>query len=66
MSAYSYGIETDVRKSLGFISGAENFSVILNAALIKSKVQFAEGDLNRDRSLAGTITIYGKCRIILL
>ncbi|MBK9391050.1 MAG: carboxypeptidase-like regulatory domain-containing protein [Bacteroidetes bacterium] len=24
-SAYSYGIETDVRKSLGFISGAENF-----------------------------------------
>ena len=53
LSAYSYGIETDVRKSLGFISGAENFSVILNAALIKSKVQFAPGDLNRDRSLQG-------------
>jgi outer membrane receptor protein involved in Fe transport len=52
-SAYSYGIETDVRKSLGFISGAENFSIILNAALIKSKVQFAEGDLNRNRSLQG-------------
>ena len=52
-SAYSYGIETDVRKSLGFISGAENFSVILNAALIKSKVQFGTGDLNRDRSLQG-------------
>jgi hypothetical protein len=52
-SAYSYGIEADVRKSLGFISGAENFSVILNAALIKSKVQFGEGDLNRDRSLQG-------------
>jgi TonB-dependent receptor len=52
-SAYSYGIETDVRKSLGFISGAENFSIILNAALIKSKVQFAEGDLNRDRPLQG-------------
>jgi hypothetical protein len=53
MSAYSYGIETDIRKSLGFISGAENFSVILNAALIKSKVQFPEGTLNRDRSLQG-------------
>jgi TonB-dependent receptor len=53
LSAYSYGIETDVRKSLGFISGAENFSLILNAALIKSKVQFGEGDLNRDRSLQG-------------
>jgi TonB-dependent receptor len=52
-SAYSYGIETDVRKSLGFISGAENFSIILNAALIKSKVQFGAGNLNRNRSLQG-------------
>ena len=52
-SAYSYGIESDVRKSLGFISGAENFSVILNAALIKSKVQFNEGELHRDRPLQG-------------
>jgi outer membrane receptor for ferrienterochelin and colicin len=52
-SAYSYGIETDVRKSLGFISGAENFSVILNATLIKSKVLFNPGDLNRDRTLQG-------------
>lgn len=52
-SAYSYGIETDVRKSLGFISGAENFSVILNATLIKSKVLFNPGDLNRDRPLQG-------------
>jgi len=53
LSAYSYGLETDVRKSLGFISGAENFSVILNAALIKSKVQFSKGELNRDRPLQG-------------
>lgn len=52
-SAYSYGLETDVRKSLGFISGAENFSVILNAALIKSKVQFGPSELNRNRSLQG-------------
>jgi len=53
LSAYSYGIESDVRKSLGFISGAENFSVILNAALIKSRVQFNEGELHRDRPLQG-------------
>lgn len=52
-SAYSYGIEADVRKSLGFISGYENFSVILNAALIKSKVQFGGDDLQRDRALQG-------------
>lgn len=52
-SAYSYGIETDIRKSLGFISGYENFSVILNAALIKSKVLFAGDDLQRNRSLQG-------------
>jgi hypothetical protein len=52
-SAYSYGIETDIRKSLGFISGAENFSFILNAALIKSRVKFGAEDLNRDRSLQG-------------
>ncbi len=52
-SAFSYGVEMDVRKSLGFISGAENFSIILNATLIKSKVQFAAGELNRDRALQG-------------
>lgn len=52
-SAYSYGIEADIRKSLGFISGYENFSVIVNAALIKSNVKFGENDLQRDRSLQG-------------
>jgi hypothetical protein len=52
-SAYSYGIEADVRKSIGFISGAENFSVIFNGALIKSKVDFPDSDLKRDRSLQG-------------
>ena len=53
LSAYSYGIESDIRKSLAFIPGAENFSVIFNATLIKSKVQFASGDLNRSRPLQG-------------
>ncbi|MBK8882517.1 MAG: TonB-dependent receptor [Bacteroidales bacterium] len=53
LSAYSYGVESDIRKSLGFISGAENFSVILNATLIRSKVQFGDDDLHRDRPLQG-------------
>jgi hypothetical protein len=52
-SAYSYGIETDIRKSLGFIPGADNFSVILNATLIKSQVKFGDGDLKRNRPLEG-------------
>jgi hypothetical protein len=52
-SAYSYGVEADVRKSIGFISGSENFSVILNAALIRSKVKFSEDALQRNRSLQG-------------
>lgn len=53
LSAYSYGVESDLRKSLGFISGAENFSVIMNATLIKSRVQFRDGELHRDRPLQG-------------
>ncbi|MBK9391051.1 MAG: TonB-dependent receptor [Bacteroidetes bacterium] len=32
---------------------SRELSLILNAALIKSKVQFDEGDLNRDRPLQG-------------
>jgi outer membrane receptor protein involved in Fe transport len=52
-SAYSYGIETDVRKTFKFLTENENFSFIMNAALIRSKVDFAEGDLNPDRPLQG-------------
>jgi hypothetical protein len=53
LSAFSYGIEADIRKSLGFISGAENFSIIVNTTLINSKVQFNEGKLHRNRALQG-------------
>jgi len=52
-SAYSYGIETDIRKTFKFISENENLSFIMNAALIKSRVEFAEGDLNPGRPLQG-------------
>ncbi len=52
-SAYSYGIEADVKKTFRFLSADENFSFIMNAALIRSRVDFAEGDLNPDRPLQG-------------
>jgi outer membrane receptor protein involved in Fe transport len=46
-SAYSYGIETEARKTLGFISdGLRDFSAVFNLALIKSSVSF-------DRPLQG-------------
>jgi hypothetical protein len=52
-SAYSYGIEADVRKTFKFTPEPDNFSFIMNAAFIRSKVDFAEGDLNPDRPLQG-------------
>jgi hypothetical protein len=52
-SAYSYGIEADIRKTFRFLSADENFSFIMNAALISSKVNFGDGDINPDRPLQG-------------
>ncbi|MFN8241540.1 MAG: TonB-dependent receptor [Bacteroidales bacterium] len=52
-SAYSYGIETESRKTLDFIPGMKDFSLVLNASLIRSKVQFEEGKLARNRPLEG-------------
>ncbi|HEX2922310.1 MAG TPA: carboxypeptidase-like regulatory domain-containing protein [Bacteroidales bacterium] len=52
-SAYSYGIEMDVKKTFRFTPEQDNFSFVFNAALIRSKVDFAEGDLNVDRPLQG-------------
>ena len=52
-SAYSYGIEVDIRKDLEFI-GLKGFSWSFNAALIKSEVQFEEGTVNEeDRPMQG-------------
>lgn len=50
--ANNYGIEVDIRKNLDFI-GMKNFSLSFNGALIKSKVQFAEGGNNIDRPMQG-------------
>ncbi|MDR1348229.1 MAG: TonB-dependent receptor [Prevotellaceae bacterium] len=52
--AESWGIEMDVRQSMDFI-GLPNFSLILNAALIKSKVHFKPGEIvsEPDREMQG-------------
>lgn len=50
--ANNYGIELDVRKKLDFI-GLKEFSLSLNGALIKSKVQFDPGTNNIDRPMQG-------------
>ncbi len=52
-SAYSYGVEAEGRKSLGFIGGLEKFSLVVNASLIRSRVHFAPGSLSRNRPLEG-------------
>ncbi len=51
--ATSYGVEVDVKKNLGFI-GLDDFSLIFNGSLIKSKVKFAATDvLESDRPMQG-------------
>lgn len=50
--ANNYGVEIDIRKNLGFI-GMRDFSLSFNGALIKSKVQFAPGTNDIDRSMQG-------------
>ena len=50
--ANNYGIELDVRKQLDFLR-LPQFSVSLNAAWIKSKVQFPEGNKEQNRPMQG-------------
>jgi hypothetical protein len=52
-SAYSMGVEAELRKSLDFIPGMKNFTAVLNSSLIKSRVTFPEGSLSRNRPLEG-------------
>lgn len=59
-SAYSYGIELDIKKSLetlskrsDWLSGFKDFSVIFNGSLIKSMIKFAENELESDRAMQG-------------
>ncbi|MDR1602046.1 MAG: TonB-dependent receptor [Tannerella sp.] len=53
-AADSWGIELDVRKKLDFI-GMSGFSLILNAALIESRVRFPAGEVvsEPDRPMQG-------------
>lgn len=48
-AANNIGVEGEIRKSLDFISSLKDFSIVLNAAYIKSKVAFPDSlkDLNR-------------------
>ena len=54
LSAYTAGVEVDIRKSLGFI-GVPQLSLVMNGALVASKVKFRDSGLVRekDRSLQG-------------
>lgn len=52
-SAVSYGIETEIRKSLRFIPGMQDYSFVMNASAIKSSVHFNEFSLSRKRPLEG-------------
>jgi TonB-dependent receptor len=53
-AAESYGIELDVRKKLDFI-GMKRFSLVLNLALIESRVHFVPGEIvsEPDRPMQG-------------
>lgn len=50
--AGNYGIEVDIRKNLDFI-GLHHFSLSLNGALIKSKVNFEKDSREEDRPMQG-------------
>ena len=52
-SAYSMGIEAELRKSLDFIPGMKNITAVLNSSVIKSRVTFPDGSLSRNRPLEG-------------
>lgn len=50
--AHSYGVEIDVRKSLDFV-GLKDFTLVMNASLIKSRVNFAATSRQKDRPMQG-------------
>ncbi|MCL2246966.1 MAG: TonB-dependent receptor, partial [Lentimicrobiaceae bacterium] len=51
-SAVSYGLELDIRKSLDFMK-LKNFSLVLNASLLKSGVIFPKGSIELNRAMQG-------------
>ncbi|MDY2778589.1 MAG: TonB-dependent receptor [Alloprevotella sp.] len=50
--AHSYGVEIDVRKGLDFI-GLKDFTLVMNASLIKSRVNFEAASRQKDRPMQG-------------
>ncbi len=52
LGATNYGVEMELKKSLNFI-GLQNFSMNINASLIKSSVEFADTESERTRALQG-------------
>ncbi|MCX6335437.1 MAG: carboxypeptidase-like regulatory domain-containing protein [Bacteroidia bacterium] len=52
-SAYTAGLEAEMRKSLGFIRGMDGFTMVVNSSVISSRVQFEQSALARNRPLEG-------------
>lgn len=52
-SAVNYGLEVEVKKSLETLIGLKNFTLMLNASYIYSKVKFADNATERSRPLQG-------------
>lgn len=53
LGAINYGLELEIKKSLETLIGFKNFSFNLNASCIFSKVEFANTETERSRSLQG-------------
>ena len=51
-SAFSYGIELDIRKNLAFM-GLRDFTLVFNGSLIKSEVKFDKSSRQKDRPMQG-------------
>lgn len=52
-SAVSAGAEIEIRKSLQFIDWLQKFSLAMNASYIKSKVNFPDSTIERNRPMQG-------------
>ena len=52
-SAYTRGLEAELRKSLEFIPGLESLTAVLNTSVMESRVIFSENSLQRNRPLEG-------------
>ena len=51
--AFNYGVEAEIRKTLGSAGFLEKINLVLNGALIKSEVKFKNIATDRTRPLAG-------------